>query len=186
MRAGNPGIDTRRLVTIGKVTRVHGLCGEVRVQSLSDVPGRFETLERVLVVDRHGTLRELAVRAWRRAGGDYLLAFDGITTPEAAASLVGGWLQIAAEQSAPLPEGRYFEHDLLRMTVRTEDGALVGELTEILPTGANAVFVVIGATGKEQLIPATREVVRAVDVPGRLMTIRRIAGLLDDEPDHAV
>ena len=186
MRAGNPGIDTRPLVTIGKVTRVHGLCGEVKVQSLSDVPGRFETLERVLVVDRHGTLRELAVRAWRRLGGDYLLAFDGITTPEAAASLVGGWLQIAAEQSAPLPEGRYFEHDLLRMTVRTEDGALVGELTEILPTGANAVFVVIGATGKEQLIPATREVVRAVDVPGRLMTIRRIAGLLDDEPDHAV
>jgi len=186
MRAGNPGIDTRPLVTIGKVTRVHGLCGEVKVQSLSDVPGRFETLERVLVVDRHGTLRELAVRAWRRARGDYLLAFGGITTPEAAASLVGGWLQIAAEQSAPLPEGRYFEHDLLRMTVRTEDGALVGELTEILPTGANAVFVVIGATGKEQLIPATREVVRAVDVPGRLMTIRLIAGLLDDEPDHAV
>ncbi|TLY39493.1 MAG: hypothetical protein E6K59_12080, partial [Nitrospirae bacterium] len=63
MRAGNPGIDTRPLVTIGKVTRVHGLCGEVKVQSLSDVPGRFETLERVLVVDRHGTLRELAVRA---------------------------------------------------------------------------------------------------------------------------
>jgi len=186
MRAGNPGIDTGRLVTIGKVARAHGMCGEVKVQSLSDVAGRFETLERVLVVDRHGMLRELAVRASRRAADGYLLAFDGITTPEAAASLVGAWLQIAAEQSAPLADGRYFERDLLRMTVRTEDGALVGELTEILPTGANAVFVVRGATGKEQLIPATREVVRAVDVPGRLMTIRRIAGLLDDEQDHAL
>jgi len=174
------------LVTIGKVTRVHGVCGEVKVQSLSDVPGRFEALERVLVADRHGTLRELAVRASRRAAADYLLAFEGITTPEAAASLVGCWLQIAAEQSAPLTDGRYFERDLLRMAVRTEDGALVGELTEILPTGANVVFVVRGARGKEHLIPATREVVRAVDVPGRLMTIRRIAGLLEDEPDHEV
>jgi len=173
-------------VTIGKVLRAHGMSGEVKVQSLSDVEGRFETLERVLVVDRHGTLRELAVQASRRAADGYLLAFEGITTPEAAASLVGGWLQIAAEQSAPLADGRYFERDLLRMTVRTEDGALVGELTEILPTGANAVFVVRGATGKEQLIPATREVVRAVDVPGRVMTIRRIAGLLDDEPDNAL
>ena len=174
------------MVTIGKVTRVHGMCGEVKVQSLSDVPGRFETLERVLVADRQGALRELAVRASRRAAADYLLAFEGITTPEAAGSLVGCWLQIAAEQSAPLPDGRYFERDLLRMAVQTEDGALVGELTEILPTGANAVFVVRGATGKEHLIPATREVVRAVDVPGRLMTIRRIAGLLEDEPDHEV
>ena len=50
----------------------------------------------------------------------------------------------------------------------------------------HVVFVVRGATGKEHLIPATREVVRAVDVPGRLMTIRRIAGLLEDEPDHEV
>src|SRR2546427_1758090 len=82
MRVGNPGIDTRRLVTIGKVTRVHGLCGEVKVQSLSDVPGRFETLERVLAADRHGALLELAVRASRRAAGDYLVAFEGITTPD--------------------------------------------------------------------------------------------------------
>ena len=181
MRVGNPGIDARRLVTIGKVTRVHGARGEVKVRSLSDVPGRFETLERVLVADRQGALRELAVRASRRTVGDYLLAFDGIATPEAAASLVGCWLLIAAEQSAPLPDGRYFERDLLSMAVRTEDGALVGELTEILPTGANAVFVVRGATGKEHLIPATREAVRAVDVPARLMTIRRMAGLLDDD-----
>src|SRR2546426_11348871 len=131
MRVGNPGIDTRRLVTIGKVTRVHGLSGEVKVQSLSDVPGRFETLERVLLADRHGTLRELAVRASRRAADVYLLAFEGITTPEGAALLVGCWLQIEAEPSAPLPDGRYFEPDLLRMAVQTEDGALVGELTEI-------------------------------------------------------
>ena len=186
MRVGNLGIDTRRLVTIGKVARVHGLCGEVKVMSLSDVPGRFETLERVLAADRHGALRELAVRASRPAADDYLLAFEGITTPEAAASLVGCWLQIEAEPSALLPDGRYFERDLLRMAVQTEDGALVGELTEILPTGANAVFVVRGAAGKEHLIPATREVVRAVDVPGRLMTIRRIAGLLGDESDHEV
>jgi len=154
--------------------------------SLSDVPGRFETLERVLAADRHGALRELAVRASRPAADDYLLAFEGITTPEAAASLVGCWLQIEAEPSTPLPDGRYFERDLLGMAVQTEDGALVGELAEILPTGANAVFVVRGAAGKEHLIPATREVVRAVDVPGRLMTIRRIAGLLEDESDHEV
>src|SRR5207244_7373549 len=106
MRAGNPGIDTGRLVTIGKVARAHGMCGEVKVQSLSDVAGRVETLERVLVVDRHGTLRELTVRASRRAADGYLLGFDRIPTPGAAACLVGAWLQLPAEPPCALAAGR--------------------------------------------------------------------------------
>ena len=180
MRIGNPGIAERELVAIGKVVRVHGLRGDVKVQSLSDVPQRLETLTSVVAVDPAGARREMEVRASRRMANDYLMAFEGIETPEAAASLVGSLLQIPEERLAPLPAGRYYQHDLLGMVVRTEDGASVGTLADILPTGANAVFVVRGEAGQEHLIPATNEVVRTVDVPGRLMIIRRIAGLLEN------
>src|SRR5207247_8901857 len=101
MRVGNPGIDTRRLVTIGKVARVHGLCGEVKVLSLSDVPGRFETLGRVLAADRHGALRELAVRGSRPAAGGYLLGCGGISPREAGASLGRGWVRLEVVPSPP-------------------------------------------------------------------------------------
>ncbi len=181
MRIGNPGIAERELVAIGRVLRVHGVHGEVKVQSLSDVPQRFETLTSVVVTDLAGARREMDVRACRKMANDYLMAFEGIETPEAAALLVGSLLQIPEERLAPLPDGRYYQHDLLGMAVRTEDGTSVGTLADILPTGANAVFVIRGEAGQEHLIPATNEVVKRVDVPGRLMTIRRIAGLLESE-----
>jgi 16S rRNA processing protein RimM len=174
------------LVAIGKVLRVHGLRGDVRVRSLSDVPDRFETLTQVTVEGPGGARRPLAVRAVRPMARDYLVAFEGIDTPEAAAPLVGSLLQIAEDRSAPLPDGQYYQHDLVGMEVRTEEGMPLGTLADIFPTGANAVFVVRGADGREHLIPATREVVRAVDVGGRLMTIRRMPGLLNDGATNEV
>ncbi len=183
---GDSGVGERALVTIGRVLRAHGLRGDVRVRSLSDVPGRFATLTQVTVEGPDGARRPLAVRAARPIGSDYLVSFEGIETPEAAAPLVGSLLQIAEDQSAPLPDGQYYEHDLVGMAVRTEEGMPLGTLADILPTGANAVFVVRRADGREQLIPATREAVCAVDVAGRLMTIRRMPGLLEDESSHAL
>jgi 16S rRNA processing protein RimM len=167
-------------VAIGKVVRVHGLRGDVRVRSLSDVPDRFATLTQVTVEGPGGVRRPLAVRAVRPIGTDYLVSFEGIETPEAATPLVGSLLQIEEDQAAPLPDGQYYQHDLVGMDVRTEEGLPLGTLADILPTGANAVFVVRRADGREHLIPATKEVVRAVDVPGRQMTIRQVPGLLSE------
>lgn len=173
-------------MSIGKVVRVHGLRGEVRVRSLSDVPGRFETLAQVMAEGPDGARRPLAVRGARPIGNDYLVSFEGIDAPEAATRLVGSLLQITEDQATPLPEGQYYQHDLVGMAVRTEEGTPVGTLADIFPTGANEVFVVRRADGREQLIPATKEVVRVVDVPGRLMTIRRLPGMLEDEASDAL
>ena len=74
MRIGDSGIGGRELVTIGKVVRAHGLRGDVRVRSLSDVPGRFETLTQVTVEGSDGARRPLSVRAARPIGRDYLLS----------------------------------------------------------------------------------------------------------------
>lgn len=168
-------------VTIGKIVRAHGLRGEVQILSMSDAPGRFEDLKRVTVVDPGGGRRDLTVRTSRRATAGYLVAFKGVGTREAASPLVGGLLQIPEVDRAPLSEGRYYESDLMGMEVKTEAGHLLGSIAEILPTGSNAVLVVRSAQGGEHLIPGTKEVVRAVDIPGRSMTIRPVAGLLDGE-----
>jgi 16S rRNA processing protein RimM len=167
------------MVTIGKIVRVHGLCGEVRVLSMSDAPRRFEDLKQVTVADPAGGERDLAVRACRRVAGGYLLTFEGFGTLEAAAQLVGGLIQVPRGPRAPLSDGQYYECDLVGMAVRTEAGDALGMIADILPTGSNAVFVVRGEKGGEHLIPGTKEVVRTVDLAGGVMTIRPIPGLLE-------
>ena len=171
------------MVTIGKIVETHGVRGEVKVASYSDVPGRFETLKQVQVEVSSGA-RTLAVLGSRRAAEGYLLRFASIATPEAASPLIGGLLQIPEERLAPPSKDRYYEYQLVGMDVRSEDGRSLGVLTEVLTTNSNAVFVVKDSGGTEHLIPATRELVRSVDLDGQTMVVRQVPGLLDE--DHAL
>ena len=171
------------MVTIGKIIATHGVRGEVKVASYSDVPGRFEKLKQVQVEIASGP-RTLAVVAIRRAAEGYLLRFAAVATPEEASPLVGGLLQIPEERLAPPSENQYYEYQLIGMDVRSEDGKALGVLKEVLTTNSNAVFVVEDTGGTEHLIPATRELVRSVDVDAHTMVVRRVPGLLDE--DHAL
>ena len=106
MRIGNSGIGEGELVTIGKVLRVHGVRGDVRVRSLSDVPDRFDTLTKVTLAGPDGTRREMEIRSSRRMVNDYLIAFEGIDTAEAwlaVAAIVVGAVRRSADAVRPVP-----------------------------------------------------------------------------------
>jgi 16S rRNA processing protein RimM len=168
------------LVTIGKIVSTHGVHGAVNIASFSDVPGRFEHLEWVMV----GGQQLLKVVQSRRTAKGYVLAFETIESREKAQLLVGSALEIPEEQ---LPAGwndHYYECQLVGMQVQAEDGTCIGRLREVLPTPGNPVFVVEGPTGEEHLIPGTKQIVRLVDVERHQMVVRCIPGLL--EADHAV
>ncbi len=172
--------DSSDLVTIGKIEKPFGLCGEVRVRSLSDIPGRFETLRQVILRSPSGRVLTTGVRRVRAGGGSYIIGFEALTTPEEAAAFRGSLIQVPKSESPSLPEGWYYERDLVGMQVKTELGEFLGTLEEVWDLPANHVFVVRGE-GREVLIPATKEIVVSVDVAGRRMTIRPVKGLVEDQ-----
>ncbi len=170
--------DSLDLVTIGKIEKPFGLYGEVRVRSLSDVPGRFETLSRAVLRLTSGQVLATAVKRVRPSGGSYIIGFEALTTPEQAAAFRGGLIQIPRSESPALPEGQYYEYELIGMQVKTELGESLGTLEEVWELPANHVFVV-RRQGREVLIPATKDVVASVNVADRIMTIRPIGGLAE-------
>jgi len=141
-RAG--AVQAKPLI-IGRITRPHGLRGEVKVRLETDFPERFGQLRRVLLVpDRQvGAAREAAVESVRPQGDLILLKLAGVDDLEAARALQGAAVAVPWEERMPLPEGTYY-------------------VTEVLRTPAHDVYRVEGEGG-EVLVPATREVVRAVD-----------------------
>ena len=60
--------------------------------------------------------------------------------------------------------------------MRTVDGEDLGELAEILETGANDVYVITGGD-KNLLVPALRTVVREIDIDTGLMVVDLPEGL---------
>jgi 16S rRNA processing protein RimM len=167
------------LVTIGEVTRAHGLRGEVRVIPLTDDPKRFHRLVECVLWDASRDERETRrISTARRHGEAVVVRFEGCETPEAARALRGRLIALPRENALPPPEGRFYPWQLEGCRVVTEDGREIGHVTGIEHAPAQDLWVVAdGAT--ERLIPAVPEIVREVDLASRRVVIRPPEGLLE-------
>ena len=166
------------MVTIGKINRPFGVRGAVKVQSLSDRPGRFEHLEAVCVTQRGGQAVERTVKHVRRAGPSYIVEFEGVNTPEEAGMLRGGLLQVPREIPSAQDADAWYECDLIGMTVTDETGQELGCLEAVWDMPAHPLLVVKQGN-REMLIPAVKQFVSAVDVAQGRMTVRSIEGLVE-------
>jgi 16S rRNA processing protein RimM len=90
--------------------------------------------------------------------------------------LIGQWLCVDQSDVPEAEDGEYFHYQIIGLNVITVAGEDLGEITDILETGSNDVYVVVGPTG-EILVPALSQVVKTVDVLGGLMTVDLPEGL---------
>lgn len=170
-------------VTIGRIERPFGVKGEVKVRSLSDVPGRFDDLTAVSVVGSTGQRSDQTVTEVRRAGSTYIMRFAGITTPEAAGTLRGGLIQVPRHERMTRSSGVLYECDLIGMSVEDEEGHELGLVDTIWELPGHHVLVVRRGD-REVLIPAAKNFVTTVDVPRRRMVVRVIEGMVENR--HAL
>ena len=154
-------------VAVGRVTRVHGVRGEVAVQSLTDVEDRFRPGS-VLRLEDGVTL---TVSASRPHADRVLVAFREVSDRDAAEALRGAYLFVDEAAVPELPDGSYWPHQLEGSEVVGEDGRPIGRLAEVLQGPANDVWVVEGPSGR-RLVPAVREAVVSVAVDARRIVVR--------------
>ena len=109
-----------------------------------------------------------------------MLAFDGFTTPEQVGRFRNQILYIDEADAKELPEGEFYYHELLGLSVLDETGEPLGKVTEIMQTGANDVYVVTNEAGREILLPAIAEVILEVDLEFKEMKVHLLPGLVED------
>lgn len=164
-----------RFLVIGQVGKPHGVRGDVRVIPHTDVPERFTWLDEIHIGEINSP--PVAIEYARFHKDWVLLKLAGYDDRDAAQNLRGKLLLIKEEQAIPLEDNEYFLYQLVGLAVVSEDGENLGELVEVIETGANNVFVVHGQYG-EILIPDTREVVREIDFDRGQITVYLLPGLL--------
>jgi 16S rRNA processing protein RimM len=161
-------------LAVGRIVRPHGVRGGLVLEPYSDLVTAIAEGGRVFLGDAQ---RAATVAGLRRHGDRYLLELKGCTSREAAEALRSAEVRVPAEQVDSLPHGTYFHWQILGLTVITDAGAALGQVSEILSTGANDVYVVTGE--RELLLPATDEVVLQVDPAGGRMIVHLLPGMLD-------
>ena len=168
-----------RLVAIGEIGRPHGVRGEVRVTPLTDHPERFARLRECLLWDEARDRRlPCRIRTARAQGDALVVALAGYDSPEAVRTLTGWLLAVPESEVLPAPEGHFYPWQLVGCRVLTEDGREIGSVLRIEGSGAQDLWVV-GAAGREHLVPAVADIVREVDLDGRRIVIRPPEGLLE-------
>lgn len=170
-----------RYLAVGQVLCPHGVRGEVRVRILTDYPERLERHAYFYLAypTSPEEAQRYAVERVRIRGGVLLLKLGGCNDRNSAEMLRGMLVQIPTADAVPLEEGEYYYFQLIGVQVETDAGEPLGEVVEVLGTGANDVYVVQGPRG-EVLLPAISSVVLALDLDARRMVVRLLPGLLEE------
>src|SRR5262245_25738141 len=113
------------LAVVGRIARAHGIRGQVIVNVETDFPAERFQPGAELFVER-GQIVGLRITSVRFHRDRPVIGFAGIETMSQAEQLAGLELRIPAERLMPLPEGRYYHHDLVGCAVETRAGERVG------------------------------------------------------------
>ena len=160
---------------VGVIANTHGVRGEVKVYPTTDDVNRFKKLKEVYMGDEKAPLHIQSVKFQKNM---VILGFKEYTSLNEVEGLRNKELFVDRAHAVKLQKDEYFISDLIGMKVVTDEGADLGELTDVMTTGANDVYVVKTTDGKEVLLPAIKECVLNVDMNERVMSVHIMEGLL--------
>ena len=160
-------------LAVGRVLRPHGVRGELLLASLTDFPEHLSEQKTIYLGEPPVPHALMGVRLHR---GQLIIRLANCHDRESADFYREQLVQIEAQTAAPLPPGMYYHHQLVGLAVYTEEGEHLGELAEVLETGANDVYVVKGPQG-ELLLPVIADVIRGVDLEAHRLTVHLLDGL---------
>jgi 16S rRNA processing protein RimM len=171
-------IEPSSYITVAQIVRTRGNKGEVLVDLHTDFPGRFNGLKEVWLEFRNGDLQKATIDFSWEHKGRRILKFTGFDTISAAEKLIGCLVQIPMGQAVKLPEGTYFDHDLVGCSVRDIHGNYLGVVDNILRiTGNNQ--LVVKDREKEVLIPAVGSICTRISIEKKQIIVDPPEGLMD-------
>lgn len=174
-------MTARQRVAIGRIVGTHGLRGCVRVRSFDGGPENLLRASSVTVGESEEDPKAVSaevVGAEPGRSGEVRLTLTGVDGREAASRLRGSLVMVDSEELEPLPEGEYYEYQLVGCRVEGVEGERIGEVRGVWSTGASDVLVVESEEGEQRLIPTGGDFLREVDLEGRRIVIEVIPGLL--------
>lgn len=166
----------KEYLELGQIVNIKGLKGEVKINSYTENPNRFETLKFVWIKSK-SDLKKYHIEKVSYSKTQVVLKFKNIDTIEQAEQLRNSYILVKREDLEELPDGVYYIADLIGLQVFTEDGEYLGIVDDIFDTGSNDVYVVKNDLGQSKLLPGIDEVIKKINLPEGKIIVNLIEGL---------
>lgn len=168
-------------VAVAKITKPHGIRGEVRVRSFLEESDLLNTFDRFCLKGAGGGGNAtMCIQKGRMAREQhYVIAFRAVSTRTQAETLVGRLLYVQADQMPVIDTlDTYYASDLVGMQVCIND-AVIGHVTQVMNYGASDLLTITcnlnqrdicGCTlPKEFLLPFAAPYVATIDSENRTL-----------------
>lgn len=165
---------------MGKIIGVHGLAGGLKLYSYAESVEWAAIGVELNMVDAAGQIQRHRVAACRPHKNVLRVVLDDVSTREQAEVLIGCGVFVEREAFPQPEEGAYYWIDVLGLEAVTPAGRILGRVREIIPTGANDVYVIRPKEDTEEgeiLVPAIATVVLDIDIAGGRMVVDLPEGL---------
>ncbi|MEP7044891.1 MAG: ribosome maturation factor RimM [Dokdonella sp.] len=159
-----------KLVLLGRVVGVHGVRGELKLESYTEPRTQIFRYQPWLMRSAAGEKTIDGCRG-RTQGKGLVAELPGIADRDAAVALQGAEIWVV-RSALPAPQpGEYYWSDLEGLEVVTLQGVSFGRVSHLIATGANDVLIVRDGE-RERLIPfLTGQFVTNVDLEGGRITV---------------
>ena len=128
-------------LVVGRITRPHGVRGEVSVEVRTDEPDRRFAVGRVLATDPVA-VGPLTVESARWHSGRLLIQFAGVAGRNRAEDLRGVWLTLDSAEAGPTGDpDEFHDHELIGLAVVTTSGEPVGRVTDVRHFGQDLLVI---------------------------------------------
>ncbi len=174
------------MLTIGKITGVHGLAGNLKVWSYANALDTFSPGRQVKLQDEGaGTGTNYTITGASPSKKGVRLSLAGVTSREASEALVGKQILIDKAQLPELDENTWYWEDLIGLRVIDRDLEFLGTIDHLFSTGADDILVIKNdqktenqPEASEVLIPMNAHFVIEVDIEAGTVTTALPQGFL--------
>jgi len=168
----------RDRVVLAEILGARGNQGEVLVRSQTDVPGRLEHLKKASARLANGSDVPVEISEGWQHRGHWVLKFVGVDSIDAADLFRGADLWVPFADRASLPEGEFFQSDLIGCQVLDKQtGERVGAVKDLWKQ-SGPILMEVQRGAREVLIPFASELCD-VDLATSTIRVDLPEGLLD-------
>ena len=165
-----------KYLEIGQIVNTRGLKGEVKVNSYSEDPKRFEKIK-IIILKQKGNKQEYEIQKVSYTKNQVILKLKNVDTIEEAEKLRNSTILVDRESLDELPEDVYYIADLIGLDVYTDENEYIGKVDDIFSTKSNDVYVVKDDLGKSKLLPGIPEVIKEISLEDGKIIVHLIEGL---------
>jgi 16S rRNA processing protein RimM len=166
------------LINYGKITRPHGLKGEVVLIPFSRRSDSLPGISHIYVERKNSREPEMmAVSAFRFQKGAAVVKLNGVDSIDDAEELRGAGVLVDTDELEGLEEDEYYWFELIGLQVYTEDGAFVGNVEDLIDRAEQSVLIVRNGE-TETLIPLAEPIIKEIDLESSKIVITPVDGLL--------